>query len=151
MRYEVEEARMDPLDGLTCSVLIRADDPVLRGHLVHGVPILPGVALLDMTYRILRARRIDPAGAELRRLLFHRPVAPGDGFDVDLEFRFTGSAGRYRIAVRGAPVFRDGTRGQPLDVLDGDLLVGAECPTHRLDAAALRDGADAQASMAELY
>ncbi|MEV4432758.1 SDR family NAD(P)-dependent oxidoreductase [Streptomyces sp. NPDC049585] len=139
---------MTALDGLTCTVVVRGTDPVLRDHRVHGTRILPGVSFLDMIYRILRARGIDTARAELRRVLFRNPVAAGADFDTELRLQFTadGDGGDYRVSVTG-------TRrpsGETEPVLDCRLRLDVPFPARTVDVAALR-AAPSTADMADLY
>ncbi|WP_329110178.1 SDR family NAD(P)-dependent oxidoreductase [Micromonospora sp. NBC_01699] len=138
---------MDTLDGLTCSVLVRGSDPVLRDHRVHGTRILPGVSILDMIYRILHVRGIDTAQAELRRVLFRNPVAAGPDFDTELTLRFTADGGRFRVSITG-------TRrpsGLTEAVLDCQLHLDLPFPEQTRDLAALRARADHIVDMADLY
>jgi len=62
------------LSGRRFSTLVRAEDDMMRGHLVHEVPVLPGVFHLDLVLRLVRHVGIDPSRVELRRCLFVAPV-----------------------------------------------------------------------------
>ncbi|MGW0415021.1 SDR family NAD(P)-dependent oxidoreductase, partial [Streptomyces collinus] len=138
---------MDSLDGLTCTVVIRGSDPVLRDHRVHGTRILPGVSLLDIILRVVRARGADPGGVELRRVLFRNPVAAGPDFDTELTLRFARDDGHFRVSVSG-------TRrpsGQSEPVLDCRLYLGLPFPHRRRDLEALRATARRSVDMADLY
>ncbi|WP_030587742.1 SDR family NAD(P)-dependent oxidoreductase [Streptomyces anulatus] len=138
---------MDSLDGLTCTVVIRGSDPVLRDHRVHGTRILPGVSFLDIILRVVRARGADPGGVELRRVLFRNPVAAGPDFDTELTLRFARDDGHFRVSVTG-------TRrpsGQSEPVLDCQLYLGLPFPQRRRDLEALRAAARQSVDMADLY
>ncbi|GAA2710211.1 MULTISPECIES: SDR family NAD(P)-dependent oxidoreductase [Streptomyces] len=139
---------MTALDGLTCTVVVRGTDPVLRDHRVHGTRILPGVSFLDMIYRILRARGVDTARAELRRVLFRNPVAAGADFDTELRLQFTadGDGGDYRVSVTGTR--RPSGESEP--VLDCRLRLDVPFPARTVDLTALR-AAPSTADMADLY
>ncbi|MFD3806992.1 SDR family NAD(P)-dependent oxidoreductase [Streptomyces sp. NPDC058619] len=142
---------MNPLDGLTCSVVVRGTDPVLRDHRVHGTRILPGVSFLDMIYRILRARGVDTSRVELRRVLFRNPVAAGPDFDTELRVEFTADADAdadgYRVSVTGT---RRPT-GETEPVLDCRLHLDVPFPAEAVDLSALRAGMPRTADMADLY
>ncbi|NBE80079.1 SDR family NAD(P)-dependent oxidoreductase [Micromonospora rubida] len=138
---------MDALDGLTCTVLVRGTDPVLRDHRVYGTRILPGVSFLDMIYRILRARGVDTARAELRRVLFRTPVAAGVDFDTTLTLRFTASGGHHLVSVTGTR--RPSGVAEP--VLDCQLHLDLPFPAHVIDLAGVRARANRTVDMAELY
>ncbi|MEV8129125.1 SDR family NAD(P)-dependent oxidoreductase [Streptomyces sp. NPDC085944] len=68
------EADIARIEGRRLRSVVTADDEIVRGHLVHEVPVLPGVFHLDLTLRLLRHAGIDPATVELRRCLFIAPV-----------------------------------------------------------------------------
>ncbi|OKK15619.1 hypothetical protein AMK16_27315 [Streptomyces sp. CB00455] len=138
---------MNPLDGLTCSVVVRGTDPVLRDHRVHGTRILPGVSFLDMIYRILGARGVDTSRVELRRVLFRNPVAAGPDFDTELRVEFTADADGYRVSVTGT---RRPT-GETEPVLDCRLHLDVPFPAEAVDLSALRAGMARTADMADLY
>ncbi|MEU5189107.1 SDR family NAD(P)-dependent oxidoreductase [Streptomyces klenkii] len=137
---------MKALDGLTCTVVVRGTDPVLRDHRVHGTRILPGVSFLDMIYRILRARGVDTDRAELRRVLFRNPVAAGPEFDTELRIAFAADGDGYRVSVTGTR--RPSGEAEP--VLDCRLHLGVPFPEESVDLAALRR-APHTADMADLY
>ncbi|TQJ03209.1 phosphopantetheine binding protein [Amycolatopsis cihanbeyliensis] len=141
------------MDGLTCSVLVRASDPVLRDHTVHGTNILPGVSFLDMIFRILRARGVDTTGVELRKVLFQQAVAAGEDFDAELEFTFTWRDGRYHITATSRAVPHAGAPGEAGQVLVCELLLTPGDPgvPGELDLPALRRAASTTVDMAQLY
>ncbi|MHC6630359.1 SDR family NAD(P)-dependent oxidoreductase [Streptomyces globosus] len=138
---------MNLLDGLTCTVVVRGTDPVLRDHRVHGTRILPGVSFLDMIYRILRARGVDTSRVELRRVLFRNPVAAGPDFDTELRLEFSADAEGHRILVTGT---RRPT-GETEPVLDCRLHLDVPFPAEAVDLPALRAGLPRTADMADLY
>ncbi|MER7013152.1 SDR family NAD(P)-dependent oxidoreductase [Saccharopolyspora sp. NPDC000359] len=142
---------MNVLDGLQCTVLVRDADPVLRDHAVHGTNILPGVSFLDLIYRVLAAKGVDTATAELRRVLFLRPVTTSAEADTELELRFTAEADRHRITVHASPLPHGGTRGAAEQVLECELLLGAAFPESSLDLDALRRRAVRAVDMADVY
>ncbi|MET9660999.1 SDR family NAD(P)-dependent oxidoreductase [Streptomyces sp. NPDC006510] len=138
---------MNALDGLTCTVVVRGTDPVLRDHRVHGTRILPGVAFLDMIYRILRARGVDTSRVELRRVLFRNPVAAGPDFDTELRVDFAADGDGHRVSVTGT---RRPT-GETEPVLDCRLHLDVPFPAEAVDLSALRAGMSRTADMADLY
>ncbi|WP_173034405.1 beta-ketoacyl synthase N-terminal-like domain-containing protein [Phytohabitans flavus] len=70
---------LDRMAGRTFRTVLRPDEPVLIGHLVHDIPVLPGVFLIDLVLRILRDNGVDPTTVELRRCVFQAPIAIADG------------------------------------------------------------------------
>jgi 3-hydroxyacyl-[acyl-carrier-protein] dehydratase len=90
---------MDPLTTLT----IEAGHPALAGHF-PGVPVLPGVVLLDEMVRVARgatgARHWRIAAAK-----FVRPVYAGDTLTLGQEQLPNGSI-RFSILRAGEPVAR---------------------------------------------
>ncbi len=70
---------------LSSRLVVSHDDFVMRHHRVHGVSVLPGVALLDVVLRALVARGIAFEAAVIRDVLFTEPVATGDdGLDREV-------------------------------------------------------------------
>ncbi|MFF9644154.1 SDR family NAD(P)-dependent oxidoreductase [Kitasatospora aureofaciens] len=138
---------MIALDGLTCTVVVRGADPVLRDHRVHGTRILPGVSFLDMIYRILLAHGVDTERVELRRLLFRNPAAAGPDFDTEVTIRFTAEGDGYRVSATGTR--RPSGEVEPL--FDCRLLLDLPFPAESTDLAALRARATRTVDMADLY
>ncbi|MEU3252301.1 SDR family NAD(P)-dependent oxidoreductase [Streptomyces sp. NPDC006997] len=89
-----------PLAGRRARTGVSADDPAVRDHLVHQVPVLPGVFLLDLVLRTAQRAGADPAHVELRRIVFHAPVAG------------TATDGRHTVEV----AFGDAEPGAPVPV-----------------------------------
>jgi 3-hydroxymyristoyl/3-hydroxydecanoyl-(acyl carrier protein) dehydratase len=87
----------------TSTVTIAADHPALAGHF-PGVPIVPGVLLLDET---LRALEQEHAPGRIRwrigRAKFLKPVHPGETLLVEHETLANGSV-RFYISSAGAAV-----------------------------------------------
>ena len=54
--------------AITARVDLSPDDFVMANHRVHGVSVLPGVALLDLVYRVLIGHGVDSRRVELREL-----------------------------------------------------------------------------------
>ncbi|MFY1683508.1 SDR family NAD(P)-dependent oxidoreductase [Micromonospora sp. WMMD730] len=138
---------MDSLDGLACIVVIRSSDPVVRDHRIHGTRIVPGVSFLDIIFRVVRARGVDPDGVELRRVLFRNPVAAGPDFDTELTVRFARGDGHFRVSVTGTRR----PHGDSEPVLDCQLHLGLPFPRRRRDLPALRATARQTVDMTELY
>lgn len=68
------DAALDLLAGRRAATTVTARDEAVRDHLVHSVPVLPGVFLLDLVLRLVRRAGIDPADVELRRIVFLAPI-----------------------------------------------------------------------------
>ena len=70
------------------STRLRAEDGLLRDHVVSGVRVLPGVAHLEMARAAVEAAAgVDsPHGLRLQRVVWLRPVVVGpDGLDLHIE------------------------------------------------------------------
>jgi acyl transferase domain-containing protein/pimeloyl-ACP methyl ester carboxylesterase/NAD(P)-dependent dehydrogenase (short-subunit alcohol dehydrogenase family) len=82
------------------TLTLHRDDAVVRDHRVHGVPILPGVAFLDLIHRALAKNRLSPRSAELSNLLFEEPLAVPDGErDVQVSLFERGAEQPWRVEV----------------------------------------------------
>ena len=85
------------------SITIRADHPALAGHF-PGLPILPGVLLLDETLRALETdRALAPTRWRIGRAKFLKPVRPGDTLTVEHESLPNGSV-RFSVISAGLTV-----------------------------------------------
>ncbi|MFE7740876.1 thioester reductase domain-containing protein [Nocardia sp. NPDC057455] len=141
---------MSGIDLDSFATTLRAEDPVVRDHRVHGVRILPGVVYLDMILRAAAAAGYRPGDLTIREALFQRPVALGDDGAVRIAFRVDRPTGRIAIDVQ-----RLDTAGVPV----GEIEPVAECVVLRSDSAAEPPGvevgqfrASSQArGMAEMY
>ncbi|WP_280238740.1 phosphopantetheine-binding protein [Nocardia abscessus] len=105
---------------------VRAEDPVVRDHRVHGVRILPGVVYLDMILRAAMAAGYRPGDLTIREALFQRPVALDADGAVRIAFRVDRATGRVAIDVQ-----RLGAAGAP----DGPVEPVAECVVVPTDSA----------------
>ena len=62
---------------------IPPDHPAFAGHFV-GMPILPGVILIDIVTQIMaEANQIDLAHYQINSIKFLSPVRPGDALKID--------------------------------------------------------------------
>jgi len=85
------------------TVTITAEHPALAGHF-PGVPILPGVLLLDETLRALAAEGTPERPRwRIRAAKFLKPVRPGETLLVENEPLINGSI-RFRVSSAGQPV-----------------------------------------------
>jgi 3-hydroxymyristoyl/3-hydroxydecanoyl-(acyl carrier protein) dehydratase len=89
--------------GRSSSFTVSADHPALAGHF-PGVPILPGVLLLDETLRLLgEAEALELTEWRIGRAKFLKPVRPGETLLVEHE-RLANGAVRFSISSGGQPV-----------------------------------------------
>ncbi|WP_174185439.1 thioester reductase domain-containing protein [Nocardia barduliensis] len=112
---------------------VRAEDPVVRDHRVHGVRILPGVVYLDMILRAAMAAGYRPGELTIREALFQRPVALGADGAVRIAFRVDRPTGRIAIDVQ---------RLDAAGAADGPVEPIAECTVVRSDSAVAPPGID---------
>ena len=108
--------------GEPTTVTISADHPALAGHF-PGVPILPGVLLLDETLRALEeAESLALTQWRIGRAKFLKPVRPGETLVVEHQrlpngsVRFTISSAGHLVAkgmlIPDAPVHADGQQAR---------------------------------------
>ncbi|MEU5763188.1 thioester reductase domain-containing protein [Nocardia sp. NPDC047648] len=127
---------MSGIDLDSFATTLRAEDPVVRDHRVHGVRILPGVVYLDMILRAAMAAGYRPGDLTIREALFQRPVALGADDAVRIAFRVDRPTGRIAIDVQ-----RLDAAGRPV----GPNEPVAECVVLPADSAAEPPGIDAAA------
>src|SRR5437763_8538746 len=136
---------------IECRIRLSCKDFVMANHLVHGVSVLPGVAFLDIVYRVLAAQGIDPRDTALRNVLFAEPVTTRDGFDRELRVRVTTEDGIRRVRV-DSRWLRDGQPCAPWrDNARGELVPADRLPAAPLDVDRLKAGATATDDLDVLY
>ncbi|MCF6524503.1 SDR family NAD(P)-dependent oxidoreductase [Streptomyces sp. JJ36] len=106
LRSPGAEPALRALSGRRFATRVTAQDAAVRDHLVHETPVLPGVFHLDLVLRLVRSLGVDPAGVELRRCVFIRPlIAVGS---LDRQLRVTvgepGARGGLPVTVRSRPL-----------------------------------------------
>jgi polyketide synthase PksL len=89
------------MDAFTESVTVTADNPLLRGHVVYGRSLLPGVGYVDLVLQVLARHGHAMSDVELRKLTIFAPLvaAPEDQVLTTVEGR-PGPTGGWRIEVR---------------------------------------------------
>jgi acyl transferase domain-containing protein/acyl carrier protein len=140
-----------PLAGRSAATTVTSRDPAVRDHLVHSVPVLPGVFLLDLVLRLVRRAGIDPARVELRRILFLAPVVGEDeGRRVEVSVGEPASPGGWLpVTLRSRPAGAEGA--------DWETNCQAEIHAHSgpepepIDSTALSDAAVRSVGVDELY
>ena len=136
---------------IECRIRLSCKDFVMANHRVHGVSVLPGVAFLDIVYRVLAAQGIDPRDTALRNVLFAEPVTTRDGFDRELRVRVTTEDGIRRVRV-DSRWLRDGQPCAPWrDNARGELVPADRSPAAPLDVDRLKAGATGTDDLDVLY
>ncbi|BDU00180.1 thioester reductase domain-containing protein [Nocardia sputorum] len=124
---------MSGIDLNSFATTLRAEDPVVRDHRVHGVRILPGVVYLDMILRAAMAAGYQPGDLTIREALFQRPVALADDGAARIAFRVDRPTGRIAIDVQ-----RLDAAGVPV----GAVEPVAECVVQQTESADEPQGID---------
>ncbi|MGW4325246.1 SDR family NAD(P)-dependent oxidoreductase [Nocardia sp. NPDC004573] len=124
---------MSGIDLNSFATTLRAEDPVVRDHRVHGVRILPGVVYLDMILRAAMAAGYQPGDLTIREALFQRPVALADDGAARIAFRVDRPTGRVAIDVQ---------RLDAVGVPVGAVEPVAECVVQQTESAGQPRGID---------
>jgi len=82
---------------------VRDIDPLVREHRVHDIHILPGVSLLDVTYKTLAAAKWRAESVVLRGILFHEPVVTHAQMDRHLTITIEMTTNKGRVTVTSVP------------------------------------------------
>lgn len=82
---------------------IRDSNPLVREHRVHDIHILPGVSLLDATYKTLAAAKLPADSVVVHDLLFHEPVVTSEETDRCLTVRMDMNTEMGRVTITSIP------------------------------------------------
>ncbi|MGD3111019.1 SDR family NAD(P)-dependent oxidoreductase, partial [Streptomyces sp. YGL11-2] len=108
----------------------------LDDHRVRNVPVLPGVAYLELAYAAARAEGVDPANARLRNVVWSRPARITEPTPVEIALRPCGD-GAFTYEITTA------SDGEPPVVHGQGRIERCAAPAPaRLDIAALRARCD---------
>jgi acyl transferase domain-containing protein/acyl carrier protein len=125
--------------------ILGADHAVIGGHRIDGVPVLPGLAYIDMLYQLAVATLgIEPRHYALHRLMIFRPLAIADA-GQRVRFVFDGDASGWDITVESF----DG--GESSRYATARLLPMTVEPPAPLDLARLIEEATRQTSLEMIY
>ncbi|WP_079152228.1 SDR family NAD(P)-dependent oxidoreductase [Streptomyces sp. RTd22] len=107
---------------------VTAENPLLKGHVVHGRSLLPGVGYVDLVLQVLARHGHAMRDIELRNLTILAPLvaAPGEEVLTTVEGR-PAPAGGWRIEVRSR---------RPQDRAD---VLHARATAHRYTAPAFQE------------
>ncbi|MFJ9845110.1 amino acid adenylation domain-containing protein [Kitasatospora sp. NPDC101155] len=125
---------------------ITSENPLLRGHVVYGRTLLPGVGYVDLVLQVLARHGHAMADVEFRNLTILAPLVaePGEQVLATVEGR-PAPAGGWRIEVRSR-------RGREADVLHASVTVRQARPgafPERLSMPLA--GVERQTSLADIY
>ncbi|HEY2577794.1 MAG TPA: SDR family NAD(P)-dependent oxidoreductase [Streptosporangiaceae bacterium] len=140
-------------DGpIRCHLTVSHSDFIMQNHRVHGVSVLPGVTLLDVVFRILRARGLDPAPVLVQNILFTEAVATAEGLDREVRVVIGSlSDGARNLTAESRPVRGGAPAGSWRRNLVADLVPGDVPRDPGIDIPGLKAGAERVRDMAEIY
>jgi thioester reductase-like protein len=131
------------LDIGAFQTLLRRDDAIVRDHRVHGVQVLPAVALLDVLHRAVALRGAAPRGIELRDTRFQAPVCVPEHADRRLVVRTEPNNGALDVLIGTRPVAESGGTDAADTPVAACVLApidaAAPAPAPSTDVAAVRD------------
>jgi 3-oxoacyl-(acyl-carrier-protein) synthase/pimeloyl-ACP methyl ester carboxylesterase/acyl carrier protein len=104
---------------------LRHGNFIVRDHHVHDVRTLPGVALLDMIYRLAPRCLGTEDAVELRKVIFKQPIVTSEEFDKQIVVTFSPIESHWQVSVASYGC-REGQR------LDGVTTENMECTLHRV-------------------
>ncbi|WP_437581595.1 SDR family NAD(P)-dependent oxidoreductase [Sorangium sp. So ce887] len=125
---------------------------IVRDHLVHGVRILPGVALLDMIYRLAGAY-LSTQAIELENVLFKQPISTSEDFDQDVYVTFAPRGAKWSVSIASQKV-KGGAQveAKKADILECSLAPRASgAPGRKVDVQALVREPDRRWDLDEFY
>lgn len=87
--------------------IIKNNNYIVRDHQVHNVSILPGVALLEMIYRISLIH-LETQKITLKNILFHSPITTTGDFDSVILVKFEDKHNNFLITINSYKVDKQG-------------------------------------------
>ena len=88
---------IDLPEKMRFSVIVTYDDYIVRDHQLFQVRAVPGVTFLDLIYRFLRMRKLDPQDFEVRNVIFKRPVTPTENHEQKVVVNFEKKGNTYHF------------------------------------------------------
>ena len=107
-------------------IAVPASGPLYEGHF-PGLPILPGIGLIDLSIRALTTAGAAPTLREITSLRLRKLVVPGDSLDLAMKSFEPDGAVRFEVR-RGAEI-----------VANASVVLGA-CRSHQPDRAPIPCG-----------
>ncbi|AYB38428.1 type I polyketide synthase [Brevibacillus laterosporus] len=92
---------------------------IVQDHRVHGVCAVPGLALMDMIYRVA-AIYLDKQPIELRQVLFKQPIVTSEHFDKNIYVTFSPLDSYWKVTITSQKIKDD-------VVIDQQMEVNMEC------------------------
>ena len=137
---------------LECRTVLADADFVMRNHHVHGVPVLPGVTLRDVVFRMMIAAGRDHRRAVLGNVLFTEAIVTAEGRDREVRIVVHRPLDGIQPVTASSRWLRG---GEPCsdwcDNLTAQLSYRDEPPQGPIDPEALRARAGRTRDMDELY
>ncbi|TPG91037.1 alpha/beta fold hydrolase [Brevibacillus laterosporus] len=112
---------------------------LVQDHRVHGICAVPGLALMDMVYRVA-ALYLDKQPIELRQVLFKQPIVTSEHFDKNIYVTFTPMESYWKVTITSQKVKDD-------LVIDQQMEVNMECFMYVMDNGKKHEKLDIQAFM----
>lgn len=91
---------IDLPEKMRFSVIVTYDDYIVRDHQLFQVRAVPGVTFLDLIYRFLRMRKLDPQDFEVRNVIFKRPVTPTENHEQKVVVNFEKKGNTYHFIAK---------------------------------------------------
>jgi len=79
---------------------VHHDDFIVHDHRVHGVRMMPGVTFLDLVWRLLTSKGLDPVAAEIIKVVFSHPVMMDENQSRCIKFDIETTTDQWRIVAR---------------------------------------------------
>ncbi|MCR8987468.1 alpha/beta fold hydrolase [Brevibacillus laterosporus] len=92
---------------------------LVQDHRVHGICAVPGLALMDMVYRVA-ALYVDKQPIELRQVLFKHPIVTSEYFDKNIYVTFAPIDSYWKVTITSQKIKDD-------VIIDQQMEVNMEC------------------------
>lgn len=142
---------IDLPEKMRFSVIVTYDDYIVRDHQLFQVRAVPGVTFLDLIYRFLRMRKLDPQDFEVRNVIFKRPVTPTENHEQKVVVNFEKKGNTYHFIAKSVSLEHGKEGDEWIENLTGELVRVERLPAQRIDAAQLIRRADRTTDIDYVY
>jgi|GEM_PF-1353800 len=134
------------------NLVVTTEQPIIKGHVVYGQNVLPGLAYIDMLYQLAQdAIGLDYRKHCLKKLTIFEPLIVGPDRCVKLRISFEQMLNYWKIRVEGAEVGEQGKLLSDKLYITSELHEQAVMFAEKINIAGMKQVATACVAMEDIY